>query len=122
MDSLTQIVLGASVAAAIVPAAHRRAALAAGAVLGTLPDLDGIPIALMTDDPVLRMTMHRGLTHSLLVLPLIAAAIWWLFKRFGKGVPVIGGVVGAGLDGWILHKIADKARADFVPTGGQITA
>lgn len=45
-----------------------------------------------------------------------------VFKRFGKGVPVIGGVVGAGLDGWILHKIADKARADFVPTGGQITA
>ncbi|MCD9098000.1 metal-dependent hydrolase [Luteimonas fraxinea] len=85
MDSLTQIVLGASVAAAIVPAAHRRAALAAGAVLGTLPDLDGFPIALMTDDPVLRMTLHRGLTHSLLVLPLIAAAIWWLFKRFGKG-------------------------------------
>jgi len=85
MDSLTQIVLGASVAAAIVPAAHRRAALAAGAVLGTLPDLDGLPIALMTDDPVLRMTLHRGLTHSLLVLPLIAAAIWWLFKRFGKG-------------------------------------
>lgn len=85
MDSLTQIVLGASVAAAVVPAAHRRAALLAGAALGTLPDLDGIPVALMTDDPVLRMTLHRGLTHSLLVLPLIAAAIWWLFRRFGKG-------------------------------------
>lgn len=85
MDSLTQIVLGASVAAAVVPAAHRRAALLAGAALGTLPDLDGIPVALMTDDPVLRMTLHRGLTHSLLVLPPIAAAIWWLFRRFGKG-------------------------------------
>ncbi len=85
MDSLTQIVLGASVAAAVVPAAHRRAALAAGAALGTLPDLDGLPIALMTDDPVLRMTLHRGLTHSLLVLPLIAAGIWWLFRRFGHG-------------------------------------
>ncbi|ATD68364.1 hypothetical protein CNR27_13765 [Luteimonas chenhongjianii] len=84
MDSFTQIVLGASVAAAVVPATDRRAALAAGAILGTLPDLDGIPIALMTDDPVLRMTLHRGLTHSLLVLPLIAVAIWWLFKRFGK--------------------------------------
>lgn len=82
---MTQIVLGASVAAAVVPAAHRRAALLAGAALGTLPDLDGIPVALMTDDPVLRMTLHRGLTHSLLVLPLIAAAIWWLFRRFGKG-------------------------------------
>ncbi len=85
MDSLTQIVLGASVAAVVVPAAHRRAALLAGAALGTLPDLDGIPVALMTDDPVLRMTLHRGLTHSLLVLPLAAAAIWWLFRRFGKG-------------------------------------
>jgi len=85
MDSLTQIVLGASVAAAVVPAGHRRAALAAGALLGTLPDLDGIPIALMTDDPVLRMTLHRGLTHSVLVLPLVAAAIWWLFRCFGKG-------------------------------------
>ncbi|WP_101924884.1 MULTISPECIES: metal-dependent hydrolase [Luteimonas] len=85
MDSLTQIVLGASVAAAVVPAAHRRAALAAGAVLGTLPDLDGVPIAWMTGDPVLRMTLHRGLTHSLLVLPLAAAAIWWLFRRFGHG-------------------------------------
>ena len=85
MDSLTQIVLGASVAAAVVPAAHRRAALLAGAALGTLPDLDGIPVALMTDDPVLRMTLHRGLTHSLLVLPLVAAAIWWLFRRFGNG-------------------------------------
>lgn len=45
-----------------------------------------------------------------------------IFKRFGKGVPVIGGVVGAGLDGWILHKIAGKARADFVPSSGQVTA
>ncbi len=85
MDSLSQILLGASVAAAVVPAGHRRAALAAGAVLGTLPDLDGIPIALMTDDPVLRMTLHRGLTHSLLVLPLLATALWWLLRRFGNG-------------------------------------
>jgi hypothetical protein len=47
MDSLTQIVLGGCVAAAAVPAAHRRRAAIAGAVLGTLPDLDGIPLALM---------------------------------------------------------------------------
>ena len=31
MDSLSQIVLGGAVAAAVVPAAHRRAALLAGA-------------------------------------------------------------------------------------------
>ena len=85
MDSLTQIVLGAAVAAAIAPRHHRRAALLAGAALGTLPDLDSLPIMLLTDDPVARMTLHRGLSHSLLVLPLLGTAIWWLFRRFGNG-------------------------------------
>ena len=54
MDSLSQIVLGGAVAAAIAPARHRRAALLAGAMLGTLPDLDSLPLALLTDDPVAR--------------------------------------------------------------------
>jgi hypothetical protein len=33
--------------------------------------------------------------------------------KFGKGVPVIGGVIGAGLDGYLLKKIADHARHEF---------
>jgi inner membrane protein len=81
MDSLSQIVLGGALAAAIAPAAHRRAALLAGAALGTLPDLDSIPLALLFDDPVLRMTWHRSVSHSLFVLPLAATLIWWLYKR-----------------------------------------
>ena len=85
MDSLTQIVLGGALAAAIAPAAHRRAALLAGAALGTLPDLDGLPLALLTDDPVLRMTWHRSVSHSLFVLPLVATLIWWLYRRYGRG-------------------------------------
>jgi len=85
MDSLTQIVLGGAFCAAIAPPGHRRAALLAGAALGTLPDLDTLPVAWMTNDPVARMTLHRGLSHSLFVLPLIGAAIWWLFWRFGRG-------------------------------------
>ncbi len=85
MDSLTQILLGGAIAAAIAPAHHRRAALLAGAALGTLPDLDSLPIALLSDDPVIRMTLHRGLSHSLLVLPLVGWAVWWLFRRFGRG-------------------------------------
>lgn len=86
MDSLTQILLGASVAAAAVPAGHRRAAMAAGAALGTLPDLDSLPLLLLTDDPVALMTLHRGASHSLLVLPLVAWAIWWFFRRRGGRV------------------------------------
>ena len=85
MDSLTQIVLGSAVAAAIAPARHRRAALLAGAALGTLPDLDALPLMLLSDDPVVHMTVHRSFSHSLFVLPLVAFAIWWLFKRFGNG-------------------------------------
>ncbi|MDR0182999.1 metal-dependent hydrolase [Lysobacter arvi] len=85
MDSLTQIVLGAAVAAAIAPPQHRRAALLAGAALGTLPDLDVLPINLITSDPVARMTWHRSWSHSLLVLPFVAWALWaWFRSRGGR--------------------------------------
>jgi inner membrane protein len=86
MDSLSQIVLGGAVAAAIAPARHRRAALLAGAVLGTLPDLDSLPLALLTDDPVARMTLHRSASHSLFVLPVLAWAIWAFLRRRGGRV------------------------------------
>ena len=85
MDSLSQIVLGGAVAAIIAPAGHRRAALLAGAALGTLPDLDSLPIALFSDNPVTLMTVHRSFSHSLFVLPLVGWLVWWLFKRFGNG-------------------------------------
>ncbi len=85
MDSLSQIVLGGALAAAIAPAAHRRAALLAGAALGTLPDLDSLPIALFSDNPVTLMTVHRSFSHSLFVLPLVGWLLWWLFRRFGNG-------------------------------------
>ncbi|MDA1307483.1 MAG: metal-dependent hydrolase, partial [Acidobacteria bacterium] len=86
MDSLSQIVLGSAVAGAIAPPRHRRAALVAGAVLGTLPDLDSLPILLVTDNPVSLMTMHRGVSHSLLVLPLVGWGLWWLLRRRGGRV------------------------------------
>lgn len=85
MDSLTQILLGGAVAAAVAPAGHRRAAVLAGAALGTLPDLDVLPIALWTDDQVQRVTLHRGATHSLLVLPWLGLALWaWFRTRGGR--------------------------------------
>ena len=47
MDSVTQILLGASVAAACVPAVQRRRALGYGAVLGTLPDLSSASLQMI---------------------------------------------------------------------------
>jgi inner membrane protein len=85
MDSLSQIVLGSAIAAAIVPAGQRRAALLAGAALGTLPDLDNMALLLLRSDPVTLMTVHRSFSHSLFVLPLLGTLIWWLYRRFGHG-------------------------------------
>ncbi|WP_248579498.1 EcsC family protein [Nocardioides sp. InS609-2] len=36
-----------------------------------------------------------------------------LFSRLGRGVPVVGGVVGGGLDGWMMRRIAKQAREEF---------
>jgi inner membrane protein len=86
MDSLSQIVLGAALTAAIVPRQHRRAALLAGAALGTLPDLDWLVLLPLGLDPVDNMTWHRGPSHSLFVLVPLAALIWAAFKRLGGRV------------------------------------
>ena len=86
MDSLTQIALGAAVAATLAPAAHRRAALLAGAALGTLPDLDIIPLQLLGLDPVANMTWHRGPSHSLLVLAPLGLLIWAVLRTRGGRV------------------------------------
>lgn len=81
MDSLTQIVLGGTVAALAVPAPHRRRAAITGAVLATLPDLDSFPMKWLGADAVTLVTWHRGPSHSLLVLFLFGGLLWWLLQR-----------------------------------------
>ena len=83
MDSLTQFALGGATAAVIAPRQHRRAALAAGAVLGTLPDLDIIPLLLSRADAVAFVTWHRGPSHSLLVLAVTGWLLWFVLRRRG---------------------------------------
>lgn len=78
MDSLSQLVLGAAVAAACVPARHRRKALLVGAALGTLPDLD---VLIDYGDAVSNMTFHRGFSHSLFVLSGLALLLWAALRR-----------------------------------------
>ncbi len=81
MDSLTQIALGGATAALVAPANHRRAALVAGAILGTLPDLDIIPLFLSRADAVDFVTWHRGPSHSFLVLSAAGWLLWLLLRR-----------------------------------------
>jgi hypothetical protein len=53
---------------------------------------------------------------------LLSTAGKGVFSRFGKNVPIVGGVVGAGIDTWLLHRIAESAREEFPTAAGQITA
>ncbi len=78
MDSLTQILLGASVAELVIGRAIGRKASLYGAMLGTLPDLDVlIPYGGAIED----FTYHRGFSHSLLVLTAVAPPIGWALHR-----------------------------------------
>jgi inner membrane protein len=85
MDSITHLFYGGVIAAAIAPPRHRRAALLAGAALNTLPDLDVLPLA-FCNDPVVQLTWHRSATHSWLVLPFVAWALWAFFRWRGGRV------------------------------------
>jgi len=78
MDSLTQALLGAGVQGAILGRVQGRRALAYGALLGTLPDLD---VVIRYADPVTAMTSHRGFSHSLFVLTALACALTWAVRR-----------------------------------------
>lgn len=78
MDSITQAVLGASIQGALLGRWQGRRALLYGAMLGTLPDLD---VVIDYGDAVADMTYHRGFSHSLLVLSLLAVAITLLARR-----------------------------------------
>ena len=79
MDSLTQIVLGASVAEATLGKKIGNKAIALGALAGTIPDLDIIS-GFFVDD-LTASVMHRGFSHSIF-FPFIAAPILaWIFKK-----------------------------------------
>ena len=79
MDSITQAVLGASIAGAIAPAGQKRKALLAGAALGTLPDLD---VFIDFGGAVENFTYHRGFSHSLFVLAPFSVLLWFALKRW----------------------------------------
>ena len=82
MDTITQFVLGASVAGVGLGSRVGWKAIVIGGVIATLPDLDSfIPY----DSPLDKMTYHRGFTHSLIVQtavsPLISAGLIAFFKN-----------------------------------------
>jgi len=78
MDSVSQVVLGTSLAHLTLGERLGKRALIVGAVLGTLPDLD---VLVTYSDAVKSFTFHRSWSHSLFVLSLISPPIAWLIQQ-----------------------------------------
>lgn len=79
MDSITQATLGAAVGHICWQDKLGRKALIAGALLGTLPDLDVLIYPFL--DEVQRLYWHRGESHSVWFMVLGAMGFGWLLTR-----------------------------------------
>lgn len=82
MDSLTQIVLGASVGEAVAGKKLGNKALLWGAIAGTIPDLDILASPWL--DTVQELTFHRSVTHSFLFAIVLSPILGWLLHRLYK--------------------------------------
>lgn len=79
MDSLSQIVLGASVAEAFVGRKVGNKAIVWGAIAGTIPDLDVLLRPFLS--PVEELIYHRSFSHSIILFIFLAPALGWLIKK-----------------------------------------
>ncbi|GJQ62582.1 MAG: membrane protein [Melioribacteraceae bacterium] len=83
MDSLTQIVLGASVGELVAGKKLGNKAVFWGAVAGTIPDLDVMFNPLVSETA--RLSIHRGFSHSFafafLFAPLFGYLLWKIYKK-----------------------------------------
>lgn len=91
MDTLTHALSGALAVQALGSKVHPdRRVLRRFTVIGFLcaaaPDLDFI-LSFVNDDPLTYLRHHRGVTHSLLLLPLWAGVLGGLFKLIFRDLP-----------------------------------
>lgn len=88
MDSVSQILLGASIGVAVM---GRRTAVWKsalwGGVAGLLPDLD---VFIDHGDPILNMIRHRAETHALLLLGLFSVPMAWGVSRIHRQKQLFG--------------------------------
>ncbi len=83
MDSLTQIVLGAATGELILGRRLGNKAMLLGAIGGTLPDMD-VLYNFFDADPIRRMEIHRGYSHSMFAALAYAAPLAWLSGRLDR--------------------------------------
>lgn len=84
----------------------KKAGMASAGSRATTFALRGLPpAALMVVNKAVGFRLMRGVSEKILA-------------RFGRGIPFAGGVVGGGIDGFMMKKIADQAMKEFPVAGG----
>src|SRR5690606_5994513 len=108
MDPLTHSALGATIAMAVAPANHRRAAALVGAIAGLLPDADVLIGS--ESDPLLAIEYHRHFTHAWIFQPvvaLIAVGIALALLRIGSRKQSFGRLYVSALAAAFSHPFCD---------------
>jgi inner membrane protein len=82
MDSLTQMLLGAAVGEATLGKKIGNRAMVWGAIAGTIPDLDVAANLFMS--PIDALSVHRGITHSIVFCLLAALLMGWIVPKMYK--------------------------------------
>ena len=79
MDSITQAVLGAAIGEAVAGKRIGNKAAIAGAIIASIPDLDVVIMPLF--DPLQRISVHRGFSHSIVFCILGAFLFAYILNR-----------------------------------------
>lgn len=82
MDSITHVVVGATVGYLLAGKKYGKKTMIWGALGGSLPDIDVVSNLWL--DPVTALMAHRGITHSILFLVIISPFLAWLNTKFYK--------------------------------------
>ncbi len=108
MEPITHLAAGVLTAQALRPRlGNPRGLTLLCAAAATVPDLD---IAVGWLNPEFYLLYHRGLTHSLFALPLLALLLAWTARRLGAAVPLRSGFMAACL-GLASHLFLDVLTA-----------
>tara|TARA_B100001113_G_scaffold277362_1_gene231961 strand:+ start:524 stop:1549 length:1026 start_codon:yes stop_codon:yes gene_type:complete len=105
VDSVTQILLGATVGYVVSSKHFGKKSLIIGGIAGVLPDLDFLPF-LPINDSFLYLKYHRSLSHSLLFCVTAPFLIAYLWQRLSVK-PIFWTIYGLFFWGFFTHSLLD---------------
>lgn len=82
MDTVSHLLIGGAIGQLALGRRAGNVAVAWGAAVSLVPDVD-VPIGAMMGDAA-ALTFHRGITHSLLFVTLLAPLLGWLLSRLHR--------------------------------------